>query len=165
MPSPFMMGVIGVIVIFFVVGIYFATQSGTAPTPVSGTPMPSPVSRSLTSPSGTPSSSVPSSPIPAPAVIAPNVIGLKSHYTSVGTVTNSPYLTFGAKGHVNTNVRVRGTSLTLPVSSTSDTAADVYAQFAAPFTGTVILEKTDGTMLSSNTVTNLSSAFFHSAVV
>ena len=75
---------------------------------------------------------------------------------NINTIT-LPNLTTTA-GSASATVRIRGTSLTLAVSGVSN--ADIYAQFASNYTGTLILEKTDGTALSTQTISNAQTILF-----
>ena len=107
---------------------------------------------------------VASTPQPAPNVL--NVIGLACQYGQVGSLYYVPgTLAFYNVGTINSTVRVRGTSLSLTIVNSQFTQGDVYVQLGNPYTGTVILEKTDGTQLASQTVTNATSVLFSRAAV
>ena len=95
----------------------------------------------------------------------PSVTGLAYKLGSVGTVTSAPNLFFNSTGSVNSTVRIRETALQLKVQSNDSTKADVYVEFSRPFTGLVILEKTDGTTLASQYLNNFSSTVFRGAVI
>jgi hypothetical protein len=51
----------------------------------------------------------------------------------------------------------------MPVNGGGYTNGDVYVKLGAPYTGTIILEKTDGTQLASKTLNNESSTVFGGA--
>ena len=90
----------------------------------------------------------------------PDIMYLSSKNSSSGGNINTitlPNLTTTA-GSASATVRIRGTSLTLAVSGVSN--ADIYAQFASNYTGTLILEKTDGTALSTQTISNAQTILF-----
>jgi hypothetical protein len=83
----------------------------------------------------------------------------------VGTVTNPPprwWHESNPQG-VSIGVRVRGTTLALVVWSNDYNKGDVYAQFGAPFTGSVILEDTINNKLANVDVTNATSVLFSGA--
>jgi hypothetical protein len=89
---------------------------------------------------------------------------MKHQFGWVGTVGAHPELFYYANGSTNTTVRVRGTTFTMAVSSPRYKNGDVFVQFGAPYTGTVILENTSGTQLGSTmTVNNASSVLFSGA--
>lgn len=91
---------------------------------------------------------------------------MANQFGQVGTVTNPPQLWFAAYGQMNSTVRVRGTTLTMNVTGGGTYKnGDVYVQFGSPYTGTVVLEKTDGTQLASQNVTNATSVVFGGAAV
>ena len=146
-----------------------------APAPITfspvGAPVPMTPAPAPRAPVPVPSAPAPRAPAPAPRAPVPapsaplNVIGLKYQLGYTGIVTGAPNTTFAGRGQVNSTVRVRGTTLTLNVVSSSYTAADVYAQFGSPYTGTVTLEKTDGTTLSTKTVVNATGVLFNAAAI
>ena len=108
----------------------------------------------------------PVAPTPQPSPNVLNVIGLTTQFEHVGTIYYTPgTLAFYNLGTVNTTVRVRGTTLSLPITNSRFTNGDVYVQLGNPYTGTVILEKTDGTQLASQTVNNATTVLFERAAV
>ena len=173
MPSKAVIGV-GIVIFFviFGVGIWYWMSQGSSPSPSpdagspSPGPAPAPTPASTPGPTGTSSGTVGMSPVTPPSstpIAAPNVIGMAHQFGQVGDVSGHPQLWYSSYGSVNTTVRVRGTSLTMPVTSGGYTNGDVYAKFDAPFTGTIILENTDGTQLASKTLNNESSTVFGGA--
>jgi hypothetical protein len=84
-------------------------------------------------------------------------------FGAVGDASGRPQLWYSSYGSVNTTVRVRGTDLTMPVSGGPYTNGDVFVKLGAPFTGTIVLEKTDGTELANKTLNNESSTVFGGA--
>jgi len=144
------------------------TPTGAQPTVTTG-PLASPAPAAPFRPAPMPVPVLVASPPPTPAPIVtpvPDVIGLKTIAGEVGTIINTypyPQLYAGARGPVNTAIRVRGTSLTLTVRNNNSRNLDVYVQFRSPFTGTVILETTGGTQLASQVVNNATSVKFEKA--
>ena len=140
-----------------------APAPGPAPGPVPGPATPGPASTpGPTSPAGTPSP-VATAPIPPPPPAVPNVVGMAYQFGSAGDSSGAPQLWFSSYGSVNTTVRVRGTSLTMPVNGGPYTNGDVFVKLGAPYTGTIILEKTDGTELARKTLNNETSTVFGGA--
>jgi cytoskeletal protein RodZ len=100
---------------------------------------------------------------PPPSTTAPNVVGMAYQFGQVGDASGAPQLRFQSFGSCNVTVRVRGTTLTMPVVGGAYTNGDVYVKFGSPYTGPVVLEKTDGTQLAIQTVTGASSVIFGAA--
>jgi hypothetical protein len=93
----------------------------------------------------------------------PKVIGLKYQFGSVGWGSTTQGnlgdsdLSFQSSGSVNVNVRVRGTTLALNVTNCNYTKGDVRVYIdasVAPWSGTIVLEDTNGTELARQTVTD-----------
>lgn len=140
--------------LFFVIsGVLWAMSSLLSSVP---TPQPSP-----TSPQPSPTSPQPYTSTPQPVFgSVPNVIGLASPNSRVGTVTNAPNLYFKTSGSMNSTVRIRGTSLSINIYSPTSTLADVYVEFSNPFSGLIILEKTDGSEIARQYLTSMSGFVF-----
>lgn len=137
--------------------------SPAAPATARAAPVPPPPAGTPSAVAAAPLAKPPPPPPPPPSAVGPTVIGMAHQFGRVGTVTNPPALWFATRGSCNVTVRVRGTTLTMPVISGVYTNGDVYVQLGAPYTGTLILEKTDGTQLASQTVTNATSVVFGGA--
>jgi len=143
-----------------------ASEPAQAPAPAPAPAMSTPPPPVIATPTGIQGGNPPTMAIvaPPPAVpVGPNVIGMAYQFDSVQDASGAPQLWFQSNGSCNVTVRVRGTSLTMPVTSSYYTNGDVYVKLGAPYTGTLILEKTDGTQLASKTLNNESSTVFAGA--
>lgn len=142
-------------------GTQTTTWSVGTPASHGGACSPAPASTTAACNTNNPCPWVPVSFITATSV--PNVVGMAYQMGSVGNASGAPPLWFSSLGSCNVTVRVRGTGLTMTVSSPGVTNGDVYVQLGSPYTGTIILEKTDGTQLARQDLTNASSVVFAGA--